>query len=195
MEKYFVELLILRHLSIFLDLLEAFWKPSMAKEGEEYLTAEELRNRLYHSLRDRGLVNSMKVCHCLTLKRVLLFSKLSLNKTVYDFLHILHLQSSTYCLLYKHICWTDGWSLIEGWIPEHHSIQNDNFWGKICISLYFRRNQTCSVWKVVPISYSVTYGSAKCFTSVFLFSSFLHYQHTRYYPNRLTVAICTMAEG
>ncbi|XP_052792413.1 centriole and centriolar satellite protein OFD1-like isoform X1 [Mya arenaria] len=32
----------------------------MSKRSEEYLTAEELRNRLYHSLRDKGLVNSMK---------------------------------------------------------------------------------------------------------------------------------------
>ena len=27
----------------------------------EYLSAEELRNRLYHSLRNRGLVDSIKV--------------------------------------------------------------------------------------------------------------------------------------
>ncbi|XP_053399903.1 centriole and centriolar satellite protein ofd1-like [Mercenaria mercenaria] len=32
----------------------------MSKKGEEYMSAEELRNRLYHSLRDKGLVNSMK---------------------------------------------------------------------------------------------------------------------------------------
>ncbi|XP_052283007.1 centriole and centriolar satellite protein OFD1-like [Dreissena polymorpha] len=32
----------------------------MSKQNEEYLSAEELRNRLYHSLRDKGLVNSMK---------------------------------------------------------------------------------------------------------------------------------------
>lgn len=32
----------------------------MSKKNEEYMSAEELRNRLYHSLRDKGLVNSMK---------------------------------------------------------------------------------------------------------------------------------------
>ncbi|KAL4230641.1 oxidative DNA demethylase [Mactra antiquata] len=32
----------------------------MSKNKEEYMSAEELRNRLYHSLRDKGLVNSMK---------------------------------------------------------------------------------------------------------------------------------------
>ncbi|KAL3879106.1 hypothetical protein ACJMK2_031419 [Sinanodonta woodiana] len=33
---------------------------NMKEEDEEYMSATELRNRLYHSLRDRGLVNSMK---------------------------------------------------------------------------------------------------------------------------------------
>ncbi|XP_012937373.1 oral-facial-digital syndrome 1 protein homolog [Aplysia californica] len=32
----------------------------MANQNPEYLTAEELRNRLYHSLRNRGLVDSIK---------------------------------------------------------------------------------------------------------------------------------------
>ncbi|XP_033742061.1 oral-facial-digital syndrome 1 protein homolog isoform X2 [Pecten maximus] len=32
----------------------------MDKEAPEYLSAEELRNRLYHSLRDRGLVDNIK---------------------------------------------------------------------------------------------------------------------------------------
>ncbi|KAK3610643.1 hypothetical protein CHS0354_028023 [Potamilus streckersoni] len=33
---------------------------NMKEEDEEYMSATDLRNRLYHSLRDRGLVNSMK---------------------------------------------------------------------------------------------------------------------------------------
>lgn len=33
----------------------------MERERQEYLSAEELRNRLYHNLRDRGLFDSIKV--------------------------------------------------------------------------------------------------------------------------------------
>lgn len=33
----------------------------MSEDKPEYLSAEALRNRLYHSLRDKGTVDSIKV--------------------------------------------------------------------------------------------------------------------------------------
>ena len=55
----------------------------MAKEGEEYMSAEELRNRLYHSLRDRGLVNSMKVVLFTVLIELFLVIWFSMQESIF----------------------------------------------------------------------------------------------------------------
>lgn len=51
----------------------------MEPNADEYLSAEELRDRLYHSLRGRGMVNSIKVSPFKTVKHLLYYFFLLLD--------------------------------------------------------------------------------------------------------------------